>query len=129
MDTMDNATRVSLDRPTDQSERRAFTRFPIERTIRYRVLVHGRVAQSGRGKTVNMSSGGLLIATDRVLSTGCRLEVEIAGPFHTDDKIARRLILTGRIVRTETGTFPLAGLKISRHKFQLPDSHEPTRNS
>ena len=50
-----------------QPERRASERFLIERRIRYRGV--GRsVGISGTGKTVNMSSVGMLIATDLGLS-------------------------------------------------------------
>ena len=72
---------MSSQRPNDQAERRASKRFSIQRTISYRVVGHGPVGASGSGKTVNMSSRGMLIVTDRILSPGWRLRVEVAGPF------------------------------------------------
>jgi hypothetical protein len=44
-----------------------FERFSIERSISYRVVGRGPVGASGSGKTVNMSSGGMLIETEQVL--------------------------------------------------------------
>jgi c-di-GMP-binding flagellar brake protein YcgR len=108
---------VSSLRPNDQPERRASKRFSIERTISYRVVGHGPVGASGSGTTVNMSSGGMLIATDRILSPGWRVEVEVAGPFQVDDRVLLKLVIMGRIVRSESGAVTLAALKISRHPF------------
>ena len=67
---------------------------------------------------MNMSSVGILIATDRVLSPGSRVELDVDGPFQVDDQVFFKLIVTGRIVRTERGSVPLAGLKITSHEFR-----------
>ena len=47
-----------------QPERRASKRVSIERRIRYRGVGRGSNGMSGSGTTVNMSSAGMLIATD-----------------------------------------------------------------
>ena len=65
-----------------------------------------------------MSSVGMLIATDRSLSVGSRVELEVDGPFEVDDKFYWKLIVTGTIVRSETELTPLVGLKISSHEFR-----------
>lgn len=99
-------------------ERRASKGYSIERTIHYRVVGHGPVGASGSGKTVNVSSGGVLIATDRVLSPGWRVEVEVDWPFQVADKVSRKLVVMGQTVRSENnGAVALTGLKISRHAF------------
>jgi hypothetical protein len=67
-------------------ERRASKRFSIERRIRYRTLGRGSIGISDSGRTVNMSSVGMLITTDRVLSVGWCIEVEVDGPFQVDDQ-------------------------------------------
>jgi hypothetical protein len=64
-----------------------------------------------------MSSVGLLIATDQVLSPGMRVKVEVSWPVKLDERVYLKLVVLGRIVRTESGTVALAGLKISRHAF------------
>ena len=83
----------------DQPERRASQRFSIDRRIRYRVVGRRHAGVSGDGKTVNMSSVGILIATDQILSYGWRVEVEIEGPFRVDDQVFSKLVVTGTIVR------------------------------
>lgn len=99
-------------------DRRASKRFSIERRIRYRTAGRGSIGISGSGRTVNMSSVGMLIATDRGLSVGWRIEVEVDGPFQVDDQVYWKLIVTGSIVRSESGAVPLVALKISRHEFR-----------
>jgi hypothetical protein len=100
----------------EQRERRASQRFPIERTISYRVVGHGSVGESGNGKTVNMSSGGILIVTDRPLSQGMLLEVEVDWPIAADEG-SLKLFVQGQIVRSKKNDVALAGLKILRHTF------------
>jgi hypothetical protein len=108
---------VSSQRPNDQPERRASKRFPIERTIRYRVVGHSTVGESGNGKTVNMSSGGILIITDRPLSPGMRLEIEVDWPLITADEGSLKLSIQGQIVRSKKDDVVLSGVKILRHTF------------
>jgi c-di-GMP-binding flagellar brake protein YcgR len=108
---------VSSQRPNDQPERRASKRFSIERTISYRVVGHGPVGESGIGRTVNMSSGGILIVTDRTLSPGMRLEIEVDWPVKTADVGSLKLSIQGQIVRSKKNDVALAAVKILRHTF------------
>jgi hypothetical protein len=48
-----------------------------------------------------MSSVSMLIATDRGLSVGWRIEVELDGPFQVDDQVYWKLLVTGSVVRSE----------------------------
>jgi hypothetical protein len=105
-------------------ERRASKRFLIERKILYRVLTPRHTDMSGTGKTVNMSSVGILISTDQILTPGWRVEVEVDGPFQIDDVVSPKLIVTGRIVRVENAAVPIAAVKISSHVFKT----RPPRN-
>ena len=47
--------------------RRKSKRWPIEREVRYKV-VNGQKDISGSGKTINISSGGVLFTTEYTLS-------------------------------------------------------------
>ena len=109
---------MSENRETSRLERRASQRTPIERGVRYRVVGRGPAGLSGIGKTINMSSVGMLIQTEQVLSPGWRIDVEMSGPFQVDDQLFSKLLITGKIVRTVSTPIPLAGLKISSHLFQ-----------
>jgi hypothetical protein len=101
-----------------QPERRASKRFAIERRIRYRGAGRVAIGISVVGRTVNMSSVGMLIASDRDLPVGSRVELEVEGPFEVDDKVYWKLIVTGSVVRSETGAVTLVALKISSHEFR-----------
>ena len=92
-------------------ERRSSQRFLIECDVRYRVL---RIEEFGSGKTVNMSANGILITTDRVLSPGCLVEVEIDWPVKAPDGVPLKLFVQGQIVRSSIG---LAAVKILRYTF------------
>jgi hypothetical protein len=87
--------------------------------VRYRVIGHGSFEGFGRGKTVNMSSSGLLLAVDHNLSPGARIEIEMDWPFKREEGVSQKLIIMGQIVRSEKSTVALAGVKISRHTFQI----------
>ena len=111
--------RVFSTRPINQPERRASVRFPIERQVRYRVSTPHFARVTGNGKTLNISSGGMLIATDHPLSAGWSVEVQVDWQEKTHPAIpARMLVAMCSVVRSESGTVALAGLKISRFKFQ-----------
>ena len=95
-------------------ERRASQRFPIERNVRYRVV---GVEESGSGKTLNISSGGLLVAIDRLLSPGSGIEMEIGWPVKLDDGVSIKLVVSGRVVRSKEDNVALVGVKILRFAF------------
>jgi hypothetical protein len=70
------------------------------------------------GKTVNMSRSGLLFTTDRVLFPGSQIEIEMDWPVKRERGVSQKLLIVGKIVRSEKRTNPLAGVKISQHAFQ-----------
>ena len=45
---------------TNKADRRSADRFPIEREVRYRVISKKFADEAGSGRTVNMSSNGVL---------------------------------------------------------------------
>jgi c-di-GMP-binding flagellar brake protein YcgR len=106
---------VSGELLSNKPERRASKRFSIEREIRYRIVRRGPEGQTGSGKTVNMSNGGILISTDRALSLGALVEVEVDWP--SIEGLERRLLIKGIVVRCIEGERTLAALRISRHEF------------
>ena len=55
---MSSGASVKLDK--DKDDRRGADRFPIEREVRYKILNRKNVDEVGIGKTINMSSNGVL---------------------------------------------------------------------
>ncbi|MBL8216324.1 MAG: PilZ domain-containing protein [Bryobacterales bacterium] len=97
------------------NERRAADRFPIERDVRYRMLSKKSTEENGIGKTVNISSTGVLFTTDKLLIPGRRLEVSIAWPAQLNNSCALRLVARGKIVRFEQGR---AAMEIQQYEFR-----------
>src|SRR5207302_5836989 len=82
-----------------RADRRHSDRFPIEREVRYRVMNKRSGEESGDGKTVNISSSGVLFTSGHILLPGRRLELSISWPAQLNDKCALKLVARGRVVR------------------------------
>jgi hypothetical protein len=97
------------------TERRASERFPIARDLRYRVLNKRGNEEGGEGKTVNMSSSGLLFHAGQMLLPGRRLEVAVSWPAQLNSKCALKFVARGRVVRFSDGE---VALEIQQHEFR-----------
>lgn len=98
-----------------QADRRHSDRFPIERDVRYRIMNKRGGEEAGDGKTLNISSSGVLFSTEQMLLPGRRLEVSISWPAQLNNKCALKLVARGRIVRFEKG---VAALEIQQYEFR-----------
>ncbi|MGH9559394.1 MAG: PilZ domain-containing protein [Bryobacteraceae bacterium] len=103
-------------------DRRHSDRFPIERDIRYRVLNKRSSGEAGDGKTVNISSSGVLFTAGETLLPGRSLEMSISWPAQLDHKCALKLVARGRVVRFENG---LAAVEIQQYEFRTQGSSMP----
>ena len=101
--------------PTAQNDRRQSDRFPIEREVKYRVLNKRSAEETGDGRTINMSSSGVLFTSEHTLLPGRRMEVSISWPAQLNNKTALRLVARGRVVRSEQGK---AALMIQQYEFR-----------
>lgn len=96
------------------SERRASGRFPIERDVKYKV-VSRRGQEAGAGKTVNMSSSGILFSTEQVLQAGRQVEISVAWPAQLNNQTPLKLVARGRVVRVEDHQ---AAVEIQHYEFR-----------
>lgn len=103
----------------DNADRRSAVRFPIEQDVRYRVFNRNTI-EVGAGKTINMSSNGVLFTTERALAPGERLEVAVNWPAQLDNKCPLKLVTIGRVVRSESAC---AAIAIERYEFRTQGSH------
>lgn len=106
---------------TGNPERRHADRFPIEREVHYRVLNKRGGDEAGDGKTVNMSSAGILFSTEAMLLPGRRLEISVAWPAQLNNKCALKLVARGRVVRFEGGR---AAMEIQQYEFRTAAAGE-----
>lgn len=111
------AARMVLQAET--AERRSAVRFPIEQEVRYKIFNRNTI-EVGSGKTVNMSSNGVLFTTERTLGPGERVELSVNWPAQLDNRCPLKLVTTGRVVRTNGA---IAAIAIERYEFRTQGSH------
>jgi len=105
-----------------QADRRHSDRFPIEREVRYRVLNKRSSEEVGDGKTINISSSGVLFTVEHMLLPGRRMELAISWPAQLNNKTALKLVARGRVVRFEGGR---AAIEIQQYEFRTQSSQPP----
>ena len=103
----------------DASDRRGSDRFPIEREVKYKVLSKRNNDEIGTGKTLNMSSSGVLFTSEHLLIPGKRIEVSISWPAQLNNKTNLKLVARGRVVRCQDGR---AALEIQQYEFRTQGS-------
>jgi hypothetical protein len=97
------------------AERRRSSRFPIEREIRYKTLTQRAEPQLGNGKTLNISSSGVLFTTEHEFPVGTRLEVSISWPAQLNERVMLNLVARGRVTRFGNGRL---ALQIQQYEFR-----------
>jgi len=83
--------------------------------LQYKVLNRGRVERHGVGTTVNISSGGVLFEADQHLPENSSIELAMNWPFLLDGVVTLKLVMSGRIVRTEANAI---AVQAERHEFR-----------
>jgi hypothetical protein len=86
-------------------EHRANRRYPIALPLQYKLIAKGRVQRLGFGRTINISSHGVLIECDDPVPA--RGQMELNWPFPIQSVCALNLIMRGRIVRKREKTVAL----------------------
>jgi len=99
----------------ENADRRQSDRFSIEREVKYRVLNKRGAEEAGEGRTINISSAGVLFTTEQLLLPGRRLELSISWPAQLNDKCALKLVARGRVIRFEEGR---AAIEIQQYEFK-----------
>ena len=81
-----------------QSERRLSHRYPVCMEVEYRLL---RAQWGNSGRTLNMSSSGICFSTSERLLPGELVEVAVDWPILLDGVCPLKLVITGRVVRSD----------------------------
>jgi PilZ domain len=103
------------------TERRRSSRFPIERELRYKTLNQRAEVLAGNGKTLNISSSGVLFTTDHELPVGTRLEISISWPAQLNERCFLNLVARGRVTRHLKGQL---ALQIQQYEFRTQSRPE-----
>ena len=96
-------------------ERRGAKRYPIALEIAYWVAKPGEEFLIGKGRTVDISSSGILFTTDDTLPTGSEVTMEISWPIPLDGNCPLKLTMQGRVVRWGNNQ---AAVEVSRCEFR-----------
>jgi hypothetical protein len=114
--------------PFIATERRLKPRYPLNLSVRFRGLFRsGEFRLSSLGRTMNMSAGGLLVASqeeflDDDISTGSRVEISIEWPALLDGSIPLQLVAICRVIRRGPLDFATA---FERHEFRTMKKLQP----
>lgn len=109
-------------RPSPAVERRAAIRFAIESEMLYKILDHRATApESGEGRTLDISSDGVLFETGQRLRSGKRVEVSVNWPVQLDGGCPLKFVAVGRVVRAEETR---AAMHIEQYEFRTRRSKE-----
>ena len=102
-------------------ERRVKRRFRIDQEVRYKMLYGQRIAETGVGRTMNISSGGVWFSTENMLTSGMPVELSMNWPVLLNDSCPMKLMIYGCVVRSnEKG----AAVAIERYEFRTQGSRQ-----
>jgi len=100
-------------------ERRIKRRFHIDQEVRYKMLYGQRIAETGVGRTMNISSVGGWFSTENMLTSGMPVELSMNWPVLLNDSCPMKLMIYGCVVRSnERG----AAVAIERYEFRTQGS-------
>ena len=97
------------------TDRRRTSRFPVCEDLRYRVLNAKILDVAGVGRTLNISSSGILFTTEHKLPMGKLVEVSVNWPARLGGACPLKFVAVGRVVRAENAK---AAVRIERYEFR-----------
>src|SRR5579863_4660919 len=97
------------------ADRRTNARFPCRLAVSYQALEHPFFTGVATSETLNISSKGLLFATEEALQPGQLLQVSVDWPARLENQVPLKLVAEGRIVRNLNG---LAAMRIDKYEFR-----------
>src|SRR4051812_43257273 len=106
-------------------DRRIKRRFQIDQEVKYKMLYGQRIAETGVGRTLNISSGGVWFTTENMLTSGMPVELSMNWPVLLNDSCPMKLMIYGCVVRSnEKG----AAVAIERYEFRTQGSRSFQQN-
>ncbi|MCU1234414.1 MAG: type pilus assembly PilZ [Candidatus Solibacter sp.] len=109
----------------NERERRTKRRFTIDQEVKYKMLYGQRIAETGAGRTMNISSGGVWFTTENMLTSGMPVELSMNWPVLLNDSCPMKLMIYGCVVRSnEKG----AAVAIERYEFRTQGSRSFQQN-
>ncbi len=100
-------------------EKRLKKRFSVEQDVRYKMLYGQRIAETGSGRTTNISSSGIWFTTSAPLTVGMPIEISMNWPVLLNDSCPMKLMIYGCVVRADQAG---AAVAIERYEFRTQGS-------
>ena len=100
---------------THRIDQRLNRRYPISLEIEYKVLRKGRVERLGLGRTLNVSSGGVLFEAADDLPAGSSIELLMKWPFLLEGVCPLKLVIHGSVVRSDSKG---VAVRTKHHEFR-----------
>jgi PilZ domain-containing protein len=96
-------------------DRRSHRRFPVSVDLEYSLLLPEGHVQVGRGRTINLSSGGVLFEAEASVPVNMPVELSIFWPLRTGEQAQVELHATGKTVRAKGRQ---VAVKFDRSRFR-----------
>jgi hypothetical protein len=101
--------------PDANRDQRSHRRYPVTLAVEYKLLKRGRVIQTGSGRTLNISSRGILFEANEPFALGGPIELMISWPFLLEGVCPLKLVIRGRVVRVDDGN--RIAVSVTYHEF------------
>jgi hypothetical protein len=107
-------------------DRRHDRRYDIGLELRWKLIHRRKVLETGVGRTIDLSSGGILFDAGRDLPVGLNVELSVSWPVLLHNVAPLQLVVLGRIVRLEGQH---VALRITQYEFRTMASAPDRRES
>jgi len=106
-------------------DRRSDRRYRIQLDLRWKAIRRRKVQGVGVGRTIDLSSGGVLFDAGQQLPVGLNVELSVAWPVLLQHIAPMQLAISGRIVRSDgSGT----AVRITQHEFRTMGTNSERRD-
>ena len=110
-----------------EPNRRAHRRYNMQLELRWRLISRKRTTETGVGRTIDVSRGGVLFESSRQPPVGVNVEVAIDWPARLDNGEPMQLIVLGRVVRVGPGRTAIQSQRFAFRSSGLTVSKSLTR--
>ena len=100
---------------TIAGDRRRDRRYGLELDVRWKLIRRRRLLESGEGRTVDLSSGGILFDPGRPLPAGLNVELSITWPVMLHNVAPLQLYIYGKILRSDGRR---TAVRMVQHEFR-----------
>jgi hypothetical protein len=115
MRAADNWDETIQEFDTIAGDRRRDRRYGLELDLRWKLIRRRRVLESGEGRTLDVSSGGILFDAGRPLPAGLNVELSITWPVMLHNVAPLQLLVYGKIVRSDGRR---TAIRMMQHEFR-----------